>query len=286
TLTLTQYQEAFISAAVDGAFLYDLNDDDLKSSLGVEHRLHRKKILNSINRLKAAEAERVRPVALNSAMSSRNAPQSSPDNFQQQGFDPGFDQTVLGDAWEALGRIGTGDGAGSPGAGSRGTTAVPIHFKELVVLTRRGKYKQIREILEPLPDRRFDPSTIRVPYVSGFGTAYVDAYEQEPFNLNKVDDHGNSLLMVAAQNGNLKMAKLYIYKGANPNHQNKAGNTAGHYAISYQYFELSEWLFLQDGNGGGADDTLENSYGLGPYDGLQPESAGGDEGALMLQGEG
>lgn len=41
-----------------------------------------------------------------------------------------------------------------------------------------GKYKQIREILEPLPDRRFDPSTVRVPYVSGFGTAYVDAYEQ------------------------------------------------------------------------------------------------------------
>lgn len=75
TLTLAQYQEAFIAAAVDGAFLYDLNDDDLKSSLGVEHRLHRKKILNSINRLKAAEAERVRPMALNSvsmrALSSR-----------------------------------------------------------------------------------------------------------------------------------------------------------------------------------------------------------------------
>lgn len=43
---------------------------------------------------------------------------------------------------------------------------------------RVGKYKQIREILEPVPERRFDPSTIRVPYVSGFGTAYVDAYEQ------------------------------------------------------------------------------------------------------------
>lgn len=42
---------------------------------------------------------------------------------------------------------------------------------------------------------------------------------QEPFNLNKVDDHGNSLLMVAAQNGNMKMVKLFIYKGANPNHQ-------------------------------------------------------------------
>lgn len=43
---------------------------------------------------------------------------------------------------------------------------------------KKGKYKQIREILEPLPDRRFDPSIVRVPYVSGFGTAYVDAYEQ------------------------------------------------------------------------------------------------------------
>lgn len=43
---------------------------------------------------------------------------------------------------------------------------------------KKGKYKQIREILEPLPDRRFDVSTVRVPYVSGFGTAYVDAYEQ------------------------------------------------------------------------------------------------------------
>lgn len=73
TLTLTQYQEAFIAAAVDGAFLYDLNDDDLKSSLGVEHRLHRKKILNSINRLKAAEKERVRPAALNSVSTPRSA---------------------------------------------------------------------------------------------------------------------------------------------------------------------------------------------------------------------
>eukprot|EP00752_Nemacystus_decipiens_P011149 g9905.t1 len=283
TLTLSQYQEAFIAAAVDGAFLYDLNDDDLKSSLGVEHRLHRKKILNSINRLKAAEAERVRPVALNSAIPSRNGPQGSPDAFQQQqGFDQGFDPAILGDAGEALGRVGTGDGAGSPGGGGRGAAALPIHFKELVVLTRRGKYKQIREILEPLPDRRFDPSIVRVPYVSGFGTAYVDAYEQEPFNLNKVDDHGNTLLMVAAQNGNLKTAKLFVNKGANPNHQNKAGHTAGHYAISYQFFDLSEWLFLQDGNGGGADDTIENSFGLGPYDGLQPDSGG--EGLMLEAG--
>lgn len=44
--------------------------------------------------------------------------------------------------------------------------------------TCSGKYKQIREILEPLPDRRFDGSIVRVPYVPDYGTAYVEAYEQ------------------------------------------------------------------------------------------------------------
>jgi CheY-like chemotaxis protein/predicted nucleic acid-binding Zn-ribbon protein len=58
TLSLVQYSEAFIDSAVDGEFLYDLNDDDLKNTLGIEHRLHRKKILNCVHRLKLAEAQR------------------------------------------------------------------------------------------------------------------------------------------------------------------------------------------------------------------------------------
>lgn len=58
TISLGQYAEAFIDAAIDGEFLYDLNDDDLKNTLGIEHRLHRKKILNCVHRLKVAEAQR------------------------------------------------------------------------------------------------------------------------------------------------------------------------------------------------------------------------------------
>jgi hypothetical protein len=58
TLSLGQYSEAFIDSAVDGEFLYDLNDDDLKNTLGIEHRLHRKKILNCVHRLKLAEAQK------------------------------------------------------------------------------------------------------------------------------------------------------------------------------------------------------------------------------------
>ena len=58
TLSLGQYREAFVDAAVDGAFLYDLDDDDLRNTLGIEHRLHRKKILNMTNKLRASETER------------------------------------------------------------------------------------------------------------------------------------------------------------------------------------------------------------------------------------
>lgn len=54
-----------------------------------------------------------------------------------------FDQTVLGDASEAMGRVRTADGGGGGGggdpSGNGAAVAVPINFKELVVLTRRGE---------------------------------------------------------------------------------------------------------------------------------------------------
>ncbi|CAM9542820.1 unnamed protein product, partial [Phaeothamnion confervicola] len=61
-------------------------------------------------------------------------------------------------------------------------------------------------------------------------------------------------------------------KGANPNHQNKQGQTAGHDATAYQFFDFAEWLF--DPAGGGANDTVLNHFGLGPYDGLNAEGGG------------
>ena len=52
-------------------------------------------------------------------------------------MDHALDQTVLGDAGEAMGSVRTGDGGGDP-SGNGAAVAVPINFKELVVLTRRG----------------------------------------------------------------------------------------------------------------------------------------------------
>ena len=57
-------------------------------------------------------------------------------------------------------------------------------------------------------------------YVEGFGTAYDEGIERMPFHINKGDEHCNTLLIVAAQNGHQKVTQLLISKGANPNHQN------------------------------------------------------------------
>ncbi|GMI49828.1 hypothetical protein ScalyP_jg449, partial [Parmales sp. scaly parma] len=73
TLSLGQYREAFKDGAIDGAFLYALNDDDLRNTLGVEHRLHRKKILYSIEELKKAEAVREKELVLSTLAAEANA---------------------------------------------------------------------------------------------------------------------------------------------------------------------------------------------------------------------
>ena len=81
-----------------------------------------------------------------------------------------------------------------------------------------------------------------------------------------MDEFGNTMVCLAAQNGNTKITKYLISKGANPNHQNKQGQTAAHFAIAYKFFDLSQWMFEN-----GADDQLMNKFGLTAYDGLSPD---------------
>ena len=56
-LSLSQYADTFREGAVDGAFLHVITDDDLRNTLGVEHKLHRKKILYYINCLKSNSSQ-------------------------------------------------------------------------------------------------------------------------------------------------------------------------------------------------------------------------------------
>jgi ankyrin repeat protein len=119
-----------------------------------------------------------------------------------------------------------------------------------------------------MPSSKFDPTNIRVQFMDGIGTVYVKHLADSGFHLNKQDAHGNTLMHIAAQNGNLRIAKFIMDKGANPNHQNKQGQTPGHFAVAYQFFDFASWLF--DENGGAGDDLIANIFGLGPYDGLSP----------------
>jgi len=278
TLALGQYREAFVDASVDGAFLYDLNEEDLKNTLGIEHRLHRKKLMGAITKLKLAEAEKSRQLQLTMAA----------ERAAELGLPPPI--SGMGDEYLAAasaGSPGSGGGGGAYGSeygtdaygggamvptagGDDGGGGALLNFEELAALVRHSKLKKVKESLAlSLPSRRFDPHLVKAPYVEDFGTAYVDAYEMEAFNLNKVDEFGNSLLIVASQNGSLKIAKLLVEKGANPNHQNREGQTAAHFANEYGFMDFLTWMFEGGEDGAGGDDGVANKYGLTPYDGMR-----------------
>ena len=256
TIALGQYTEAFIDAAIDGEFLYDLNDDDLKNTLGIEHRLHRKKILNCVHRLKMAEAQKDSRLAdLLRETGSTEPPDIPPD------------ENPVGDFPDNPFQTGDGD---VNGVDRRQIDGPSITIDEILSLVRHSKLSLLKEAMDYLPNKPFDKSLVQVPYVPDFGTVYVEGYEKLPFHVNKMDEFGNTMLCLACQNGNIKIAKYLMSKGANPNHQNKQGQTAGHFAIAYKFYDLSQWLFE---NGG--DDTVMNKDGLTAYDGLSGE--GGDD---------
>lgn len=62
TIYLAQYEEQFRDASIDGPFLCQLTDDDLKEALGIEHVLHRKKLLLGIRQLKSSIHNKSTPV--------------------------------------------------------------------------------------------------------------------------------------------------------------------------------------------------------------------------------
>jgi len=80
------------------------------------------------------------------------------------------------------------------------------------------------------------------------------------------DEHGNTCMHVAAQNGNKRLIKAALRWGADINVQNKQGQTPTHYLFAYKYEELAAYLISK-----GADDTIQNQFGYTCYDGLRPE---------------
>lgn len=77
------------------------------------------------------------------------------------------------------------------------------------------------------------------------------------------DEHGNTLLIISAQQNDKKMLKLLLRRGADINAQNSTGNTALHYTNEYKFTALTEYILNKGGN-----DTLLNMKGLTCYEGV------------------
>ncbi len=77
------------------------------------------------------------------------------------------------------------------------------------------------------------------------------------------DELGNSMLHVAAQNGNKRLIKMLLRRGVQINAANLQGQTALHYAFGYGYEDVGEYLVKR-----GANDAIRNKDGLTCYEGL------------------
>ena len=157
-----------------------------------------------------------------------------------------------------------------------------LHVRKVVVARERLKLRGEREAEQRTAARR-EPSADAGrggrTAASGGGAPPLDAVfsqarngrfkrVEESLNLgfpvNAEDEKGNTLLLVACQQTNQKLASLLLQRGAAVNHRNAAGNTPLHFALSYESSgALAEFLIER-----GADDTIANNAGLGPYDGL------------------
>ncbi|OWZ19913.1 hypothetical protein PHMEG_0005762 [Phytophthora megakarya] len=266
TLALAQYKRAFADATVDGALLLHLTDDDLRNTLGMEHRLHRKKVLTTVDEMRVRERNKMQQLygdnssAVPAASDPVVMPSSSPVKVMPNNSPV---RATPAPAANPVNPVSTP--TPTPNL-SDIPSRVVVPFPEFCSLVRHGKVKQIREALQDVPERKFDPLTVQTQFMSGTGTIYNDQLEKSVFHINKSDDNGNSPLLLAAQNNHLKVAQLLLTKGANPNHQNSHGHTAGHYAMAYSFFDLGAWLL--DPEKGGCRDDILNENGLNAYDGL------------------
>ena len=71
----------------------------------------------------------------------------------------------------------------------------------------------------------------------------------------------NTMLLVCAQNGQKRIAKLLLRNFADMNAQNDKGDTAMHYCYKFNYKELGEYMKSK-----GADDSIRNSKGQTCYE--------------------
>ncbi len=78
------------------------------------------------------------------------------------------------------------------------------------------------------------------------------------------DEYGNTLLILAGQQGNKKLCKFLLRRGSYINAQNHSGNTILHYLHEYGHDDfLAKYMMRK-----GADDSYLNAQGMTCYEGV------------------
>uniref|UniRef100_K3WBG7 WW domain-containing protein n=1 Tax=Globisporangium ultimum (strain ATCC 200006 / CBS 805.95 / DAOM BR144) TaxID=431595 RepID=K3WBG7_GLOUD len=85
--------------------------------------------------------------------------------------------------------------------------------------------------------------------------------------IDSKDIMGNTLLSIACQNNNKRIAKLCMRRGADINTQNLNGQTVLHYCHEYGFHDLMDYLMEKS-----AKDDILNADGLTCYEGLNKET--------------
>ena len=80
-------------------------------------------------------------------------------------------------------------------------------------------------------------------------------------DIDTADEYGNTLLLLVAQQGNKKLCKFLLRRGAYINAQNHSGNSVMHYLHKYSHLHLADYMRRK-----GADDSYLNSDGLTCYE--------------------
>jgi len=100
----------------------------------------------------------------------------------------------------------------------------------------------------------------RAAYAVKIGTEFealeelLDAKDRT-FDINARDKYGNTLLLMASQQGDSKrMCKILLRRGADISAQNHMGNTVLHYLMKYNHANLTQYMIRK-----GADDSLLNA---------------------------
>mmetsp|Transcript_19942 Transcript_19942/g.45269 ORF Transcript_19942/g.45269 Transcript_19942/m.45269 type:complete len:211 (+) Transcript_19942:1374-2006(+) len=111
--------------------------------------------------------------------------------------------------------------------------------------------------------------TLQSKIVLGVKNENLDIVEEvldQNISPDTMDHFGNTLLILACQQGSKRMCKFLIRRGGSINLQNHAGNTGLHYLHTFNNSSLADYLIQK-----GADDSLLNAEGLTCYEGLRRE---------------